>query len=333
MKFTTYVPLTIESAKMYIGHTGQISFTLAQLVSFNDNTGEYEYIPITTSNVDVYPTMPNYSSSDTAYQINVAPGSTADTGAYFLLNIPVPNPGEYILMFSCQNYASAFLNANIKTNPYPITLPGVLSVTGNDMIDIGKADSITYMETFYYPLYDIGVRLEGCPASARTTIVATTSGSAPTITQQGTSLVSSASTGNQWYLNGNAISGDTTQEITPAVAGLYYTTVSDPNTGCSLQSNSIPYEPDSVSGNAKIDLQVWPSPGPGYFNVTFFVADAGNTAIVLYDMFGNKVYEKDYGSFSGSFSDQINTTLAAGIYEMKLFHGSDTYLYKIIIRH
>src|ERR1019366_2245309 len=37
----------------------------------------------------------------------------------------------------------------------------------------------------------------------------------PTITAQGTTLVSSATTGNQWYLNGVAISGATSQTVTP----------------------------------------------------------------------------------------------------------------------
>jgi hypothetical protein len=333
MKFTTYVPLTIESAKMYIGHTGQVDFTLAQLISFNDNTGQYEYLPILTNTVDVYPTMHNYNSHDTAVQINVAPGDNSDTGAYFLLNIPVPNPGNYILMFNCANYASAFLNANIKTNPYPLTLPGVMAITGNDMIDIGKADSITYMESFYYPLYDIGVRLEGCPSSARTAITATTSGTAPVITQQGLSLVSNVATGNQWYLNDSLLTDSTAQQITPYLPGVYYTVVYDPNTGCSLQSNSLTFTPTGGNGNSSIGLRVGPNPSAGAFKMSFYMSTQADLSIVLYDMIGNKVYEQDQSNFTGAFSQEISTTLAAGIYEMKIFHGSDTYLYKIVIKH
>lgn len=333
MKFTTYVPLTIESAKMYIGHTGQISFTLAQLISFDDNTGEYEYLPILTNTVDVYPTMLNYNSHDTAIQINVTPGDNSDTGAYFLLNIPVPNPGAYILMFNCSNYASAFLNANIKTNPYPLTLPGVMAITGNDMIDIGKADSITHMESFYYPLYDIGLRLEGCPSSTRTAITATTAGTAPAITQQGLSLVSSVATGNQWYLNDSLLTDSAAQQITPYLPGVYYTVVYDPNTGCSLQSNSLSFTPSSGDANARIGLRVGPNPSAGAFNVSFYMSNQADLSIVLYDMVGQKVYEQDQASFTGAFSQQISTTLASGIYEMKIFHGSDTYLYKIVIKH
>ncbi len=87
--FTTGVPLTIESAKMYIGHSGQISFTLAQLASFNENTGQYSYLPLYNTTIDVYATA---AKPDTAQQVNVSPSDNTDTGATYLLNIPVPTP-------------------------------------------------------------------------------------------------------------------------------------------------------------------------------------------------------------------------------------------------
>lgn len=332
MRFTTHIPLTIESAKMYIGHTGQITFTLAQLVSYDYTSGGYSYIPLLSNTIDVYPTMPNYNSKDTAIQINVAPGSTADTGAFFLLNIPVPNPGDYILMIDCQNYASAFLNANIKTDPYPLTLPGVISITGNDMTDKVAADSISYPHKFYYPLYDIGIRLDGCPSVSRTAVSATTK-SSPVITQQGNALVSSIATGNQWYVNDSLLVDSIAQQISPTIPGSYYTIINDATTGCSLKSNSLVYTPNSGDPNSRIGLHVWPSPSPGYFNVTFFMDTQADLKIALYNFVGLKVYEQDYGNFTGAFSQQLSTTLASGIYTMKIFHGTDTYLYKVIIRH
>lgn len=333
MRFTTYVPLTIESAKMYLDHGGQVTFTLAQLISFNDNTGEYEYLPILTNTVDVYTTNPTAKASDTTNgQFNSSPNNS-DTGAYFLLNIPVPNPGAYILMFSCQNNAMPFLNANIKTNPYPFTLPGVMSITGNDFIDIGKADSVTYSQKFYYPLYDIGLRLESCPSSARTAVTATTTGSAPTIVQQGASFVSSAASGNQWYLNDSLLIDSTAQQISPSIAGVYYSVVNDPATGCTLKSNSLTYTPNSSNPNDMISLKVGPNPGPGYLNIKFYMTTQADLSIALFDMEGNKVYQKDYGSFTGQFNDRISTTVGSGIYQMKIYFGSNTYNYKVEILH
>ena len=44
IKFTTGVPLTIESAKMYIGYSGTIGLILAQLASFDYSTGSFSAI-------------------------------------------------------------------------------------------------------------------------------------------------------------------------------------------------------------------------------------------------------------------------------------------------
>ena len=327
--FTTYVPLTIESVKMYIGHSGQIGLTLAQLGSLDNNSGEYSYIPIDTATLDVYATT---LTPDTAQQVNVPAGDNSDTGATFLMNMPIPTPGNYIMIFNCWNYASAFLNANITTNQYPFTVPGVFSITGNDFRDYGKADSVTYSEKFYYPFYNIGFRLDGCPSASRTAITAT-SEAAPTISQQGQTLVSSASSGNQWYLNDSLLNDSTSQVITPSLPGLYYTAINDTVTGCQLYSDTLVWLPNSGSANSRIGLKVGPVPSTGYFNVYFYMSTSADLDLAFYDVLGQKVWEQDYGTFTGAFNHQLSTTLASGIYFMKIFHGGDTYEYPVLVTH
>jgi hypothetical protein len=327
--FTTYVPLTIESAKMYIGYSGSIGLTLATLGSLDNNSGEYSYIPIDTATINVYATT---AHPDTAQQVNVAAGDNSDTGATFLINLPIPNPGSYIIIFNCNNYASAFLNANITSNPYPFTVPGVFSLTGNDFRDYGKADSVTYSHKFYYPFYDIGFRLNGCPSDSRTAVTAT-SETAPTISQQGQTLVSSVPTGNQWYLNDTLLVDSTTQVITPTLPGLYYTVVNDTTTGCLLYSDTLAWLPGTGTAIQRIGLKVGPVPSPGYFNVSFYMSTTADLDIAFYDVLGQKVWEQDYGTFTGAFNHQLSTTLASGIYFMKIFHGGDTYEYPVSVMH
>ena len=329
--FNTYVPLTIESAKMYIGHSGTITLTLATLASLNNNTGEYSYFPMYTNTIDVYATKP---VPDTAHQINVKAGDNTDTGAVFLLNIPVPNPGSYILLIDCSNTTSAYLNANIpaNANPYPLTVPGVFSITGNDFRDYGKADSVTSSHTFYYPFYNIGLRLEGCPASTRTPVTATTAAS-PVISLQGQYLVSSAATGNQWFLNDSLMTDSTTQQIQPRLPGVYYSVINDATTGCVLTSNSITYTPSTGDPNSRIGLSI-DNPSNGVFKLGFYMSTADNTAITLTDMLGQKVYEQDLPGFSGQFTQTISAGyLASGMYVLRIIHGNDTYKKQIVIRH
>jgi hypothetical protein len=328
--FNTSVPLTIESAKMYIGHSGKIGFLLAQLASLDDVTGEYSYLPIDSVSVDVYATTPTPQFG----QVNVPAGSTADSGATFLINMPIPNPGAYIIIFTCHDSATAFLNANIpkNENPYPITIPGVFSITGNDFRDYGNhADTVTYSETFYYPFYDIGLRLEGCPGP-RTSVTAGTEAS-PSITFTSSNvLASSAATGNQWYLNDSVLLGSTGQQLTVQYPGVYYTIVTDTATGCQLMSNPEPYTPPG-GGNASIGLRVQ-NPSNGSFQLAFFFSTSDDLAITLTDMLGQKVYENDMPGFQGQFNQQIAAgNLANGIYVLRIFHGGNTYQEKLLILH
>ena len=323
-KFSTSVPLTIESAKMYIGHSGKISLTLATLVSYT-SLG-YSYIPLYNTTVDVYATT---AHPDTSRQVNVSAGDNTDIGAVFYLNIPVPTPGDYIILIDCLNYASAFVNVSSTNLPYPITLPGVLSVTGNDFRDDPKADSLTYFKKFYFPFYNVGVRLAGCPGP-RTAIVATTP-PAPTIILSGNVLTSSFPGGNQWYRNGAAISGATEQVDTATLPGVYQSIVIDAATGCSLPSNSINFS--NGTSNDAIGLKVYPSPSNGIFQVEFFVDTPDNTGISLINTLGQKVYEASYPNFVGQFSRQIEGgSLASGVYVLKIVHGGSTYIRKILIK-
>ncbi|HEY4108441.1 S8 family serine peptidase [Puia sp.] len=326
--FTTGVPLTIESAKMYIGHSGQMSFTLATLASFNNNTGEYSYFPLYSTTIDVYATA---VKPDTSAQVNVAPGDNSDTGATYLLNIPVPTPGNYVIIFDCLNYASAFLNANIKNDPYPVNLPGIFSITGNDFRDIGKADSISFSHKFYYPFYNIGIRLPGCPGP-RSAVTAGTEPS-PKITLQGNLVVSSAAVNNQWYLNDTLLVDSTAQQIQPKYPGVYYTIVQDEATGCVLKSNSVVFTPTTGDANTRIGLRV-NNYNNGQFTLAFYMPDAANTAIEITDMAGRRVYQKQLPSFSGQFFGEISAgNLASGIYLLRIFHGNDVYKEKLVIHH
>lgn len=62
----------------------------------------------------------------------------------------------------------------------------------------------------------------------------------PTITQSNDTLYSSASSGNQWYLNGNLITGATNSFYTPSANGNYTVKVTN-NFGCSATSSPFNY--------------------------------------------------------------------------------------------
>ena len=324
MEISTSVPLTLQSARLYVGHSGQVTFTLATLISISPSLG-YSYYPVTSTTIDVYNTRPAQLG-----RINIAQGGMTDTGGIFELNIPIPNPGNYILIAQCSDTATLFLNSGITTNHYPISIPGVFAVTGNSNIydPNNTADSITYFQQYYFPIYDIGVTLDACPGPRAA--VTPTSEPAPTITISNTNvLTSSSDSGNQWYLNDSALTNATNPTYTASFAGTYYTVVTDSVTGCALISNKIVYN----RAGGGIGLTAYPNPSNGSFLVQFSTTTAANTAVEIFDVLGQKVYEAQYPNFVGFFSQQIDALyLASGVYVLKVVNGGNSYIDKLLIK-
>jgi hypothetical protein len=322
VEFTTSVPVTFQSARLYAAYPGTVVFTLASLASFT--SGGYSYYPIDSVSINVYATNPVPQPG----RVDVNAGQMTDTGAIYYLNLPIPNPGSYILIAECYGGANLFLNSNIASNPYPMTIPGVFSITGNsNKYNPNNNSDTTFDQGYYFPMYDIGLTLDECPGP-RTAVNPTTE-AAPSISLVGNVFVSTADSGNQWYLNDSVINNATGVTDTAHLPGQYYTTVTDPVTGCVLKSNTIPYNPINSIG-----LTIAPNPSNGSFLLEFAFSTSDNTAVQLYDMIGQRVYDQELGTYSGVFSQQIDAmNLASGIYVLKIIHGGNTYQEKILIKH
>lgn len=167
VRFTNTVPVTIESAKLYIGFPGKITFTVADIYGFNSQTGSYSYLPISSTTINAYATTPAPQAGP------VNGNNAADTGAVFYLNLPVPTAGNHVIIIDCQGQATIFRNTSITTNPYPFSASNVFSITGNSATNMQDTTSINYFQQFYYFLYNLKVKTNNCP-SARVPIVATT---------------------------------------------------------------------------------------------------------------------------------------------------------------
>jgi hypothetical protein len=328
INITTGVPLTISSAKMYIAHNGQIQLTLATLGSVT--TTGFTYIPLYNTSIDVYATKP---VPDTARQINVNQGDNTDLGGLFNLNIPIPTPGNYIIIMDCSDSTSAFINVGDKGSvPYPVGIPGVMTVTGNNLSD-GTTDTATYRR-FWFPFYDINLQLTGCPGTSRTAVVASTE-PAPVITLNGNVFTSTFDDGNQWYRGDTLLSGATAKTDTAIYSGNYKTIINDAGTGCALPSNSILFlstGTNDVNGSS-IGLKIGSNPNNGVFQLQFNMTTADNTTILLLSTLGQKVYQKEYPNFVGTFNNTINAGyLASGMYVLKIMHGNTTYVEKILVK-
>jgi len=323
------VPLTIETARLFISYPGTITFTLADFGSWSDAShSSYSYTPISSAAISVYPSTPTPTPANadgTTSTINNA----ADTGSIYTLNLPVPTIGNHIIIIDCQGGASIFRNNAVNPNPYPISLPNVISITGNSASTTALPNNY---QNFYYWLYDMKINTNDC-VSDRTAVLVT-NGIAPVITQVADSLASNATSGNQWYLNDTlVVNGGTSSHLKPTKSGSYKTVVTDTN-GCSKSSNVINVAVTALNDLlvGEIKLTSSPNPSKGLVNISFEMNVKKNLTLEIFNTVGQKVHEENYPGFIGKYNKTLDmSSYGSDMFILKINHNSKTYIRKILI--
>jgi hypothetical protein len=147
----TSVPLVIESVRLYIGTAGRITFTVQTPAG----------IPVSSTTLDVVPTRnPDVPPGSTSGQLADDPN---DQGEVYLLNLAIPEPGDYQIAIAYENGASIF-RSNAGVSGYPFSIPHVISLSG------AFANGSILTNAYYY-WYDIQVKALGC-TSPRIKVVA-----------------------------------------------------------------------------------------------------------------------------------------------------------------
>lgn len=324
VRLTATVPTYIKSARLYIGHPGNIIFHVRKLVNFNSNDGSYSYYPVHTVVLNVTPTAP--TPPVLGNQIN----DPADLGAIYNLGFYLPEAGDYIIAIEFENGASIYRNNQITTTNYPYTIPELITITGNSAIQAGNPN---YYQSFYYYFYNIDVEPAlSCP-SPRVPIVATTS-TAPTVTVNGNLLTSSAANSYRWYLNGALINGANGQTYSAIQSGLYKVETTD-SRGCTLMSAEVNVTVTAVVNvdPSFIGLKVSPNPvSSGEFYLQMELRKKDDLDISLLNSLGQKVYNYNIPGFTGRFAQTVKPgILAPGIYYLRIQHDNKMYVKKIVI--
>lgn len=325
MRFNNSVPLTIESVRMYIGNPGTIDIILADFVSYDASTGEFRFNRLGQTTLEVTATNPNPQPGA------VSGNPVADTGAVYYLNLRVDQPGDHILILTAnQNGATVFRNNNITGTTYPISIPNIMSITGNSVNVSGTGDP----NPFYYFFYDMKIRTgTSCPSNRVEVVV----GDAPTpvVTKVGDSLVSSVTgVSMQWFKDDVGINGATSAKYKPIESGSYKVVVVDAlgcqKTSAPLQVTITALAPEVVAREIKLSLS--PNPNKGIFNLSFEVKEKADLAIELLNSAGQRVFSQSYPGFNGTFSKQMNVgNVNDGYYVLKILHNKKTYLQKVIV--
>ena len=236
----TQSPLIIESARVYVGTAGKITFTITRV---SDLT------PISSATFTVAATRT--SDNLTRNSGNQLVDDANDQGIVLPLNLAIPAAGTYKLSQECSEGASIYrsnLNAGSTTTGqeikgHPFTIPNVMTITG-------ALFQGNLIKTGYYYTYDMKVKSLGCP-SARVEVPITTQASPKaSITPTGDKISIcegipkdlTANTGTnytyQWLRNGTVITGATSATYKILQEGAYSVVVSD-NGLCNATSATV----------------------------------------------------------------------------------------------
>jgi hypothetical protein len=304
----TSIPIVIESARLYIGNPGDITFNVADLNGQVVSTTTIEAVATSTN------PQPGAQNDD-----------PNDQGAVYNLNLLLPAAGNYTISASYDSTATIF-RSNAGVTGYPFKIGNVFSITGNNAV---SPTDTAYYKGFYYYLYDIKLKSAGCQSAAKLPVPLTK----PVITQNGNILNSNFSFGNQWYLNGNAIAGATNPSYVPLQSGNYTVQVIL-NSSCVIQSDNFVYVvlANSPGTNTDIGLVVFPVPASSQLNVIFAAKTNENLTLSLINAAGSIVYNSEQAIAAGNFSTVIDVSnQPPGGYILKILLGQKVYDAKIII--
>jgi len=312
-QFTPYVtvnaniPVIIESARLYIGNSGKITFNVT-------NTNG-EIVSTTTINAVATATNPQ-------------PGAQADDpndqGAVYNLNLVLPAAGIYTITAVFDSTATIY-RSNTGVTGYPFTAGNVFSITGNGAT---SATDTAYYKGFYYYFYNMKLKSAGCASTVRQAVTL----SNPVISQNGAMLNSNFPSGNQWYLDGYPIGGATNTTYKPTESGSYQVKINLAS-GCQLASNNLFYVvPGSSANNTDIGLILFPVPAKNQLNIVFNAKTSSNLMLTLINAAGQIVSSSTQAVAAGNFNTTLDVSnQAPGTYILKVSLGQKDYNNKIII--
>ena len=154
---------------------------------------------------------------------------------------------------------------------------------------------------------------------------------APVITDVGPLLTSSANVGNQWYLDGEPVSGANAQTFEAAISGEYFSIVT--LNGCSSsKSNKISVIGTGVIQSIIPQLDIFPVPNDGTFTVRLNQLNQEDGQLIMYNSLGQKVFEQDIPSEINRGEHRITIkAIKAGWYLVCLHQGQIMIRKKVLV--
>lgn len=243
-----------------------------------------------------YPTAGNYPVT---IQVTNANGTNSNTVSNYVLVNQVPvvvvSPSSPII---CAGTSVTLLAS------------GANSYTWNNGLGAGSSKTVSPTTTTIYTV--TGSNGLACDAQQTITVTVNPNPTVPSIIQNGNvlSVQVAGSYTYQWYLNGNALPGQTNSTIQFSESGTYSVMITD-NNGCSSYSSNFNAQLNTIIENTDQPITIYPNPNAGSFRVDLPEGFAFN-AMTVTDTYGKLVNANYSESASGLFVNL--SSIARGVY-------------------
>ncbi|MBP9151320.1 MAG: T9SS type A sorting domain-containing protein [Flavobacteriales bacterium] len=159
----------------------------------------------------------------------------------------------------------------------------------------------------------------GCEGTDEVFITVNSSPLAPTIADNGLGLQSSYPTGNQWYLNGQLMPGETGQTLNNPGPGTYTVEYTDEN-GCTSISDPYVIIVTGITDESGITkIEVYPNPNNGQFELVLSEFNNQST----YQIFDNLGQLTQTGNITSERTAIDMSKSSVGVYMLRLMDGQE----------
>lgn len=262
---------------------------------------------------------------------------TAATAAIDTVEVfPLPGAvgaitGEQVFCGAADNIAYSVAPVTDATN-YAWNLPQGAAIAfgaGTPAITVNYAPNAASGEITVFATNSCGAGPQSPPLPIQFTPIPET----PVISRAGDLLISSVINYNQWYHNGSAIPGATSQYYPATDTGTYWDQASVNN--CASDTSNHIYV-DVITGIVDVDpgfnISVFPVPNDGKFTLSSSESLKGEVEFTIFNMLGIPVYSGYYNPEHGALLKTIDLTpIAGGIYSMLIKTRNKNVVKKIII--
>lgn len=293
-----------------------VPFALTDASSNNPTTWSWSFPGGTPSSS----TLQNPSVTYTAtgiYTITLVATNSVSASAPYTTTISVVNTPTAISSNTsiCAGQSAA---VTVTTNASSVVWTG------------GQTGTTAYFGPMTTTVYNYTASTGACLVTGNSTITVGTPPAIPVVSQIGNILTSSSAVTYQWYLNGSAIPGATSQTYTATVDGWYTVWVS--NGSCQSSSSAIFITVTSIDDVHTVftSLEVSPNPTKDNIYILFRNSSTKEVSYTITNTLGQIVKTGSCKAISNEKSTISVESLAEGVYSLNLFNESSSVNYKFV---